>query len=246
MAIPATREDLKQYCLRKLGKPVIRINADDAQLEDRIDEAFQKWQEQHYDATQETWVGYSLTQADIDNGYITIPNDILIVAETINLGEILDQSDMFSYNYQIALQNLTPFQTLDVINYYMNMTNIQMIYDMVNAAPRLQHTRHMNRVEIFQDLTNFKVGTIIAFRVFKMIDSAEHTAVFNDYWLKKYVAVLFKEQWGSNMKKHGEVQLLGGVTVNGQQIYDEALQEKQQLEEELESRYALPVDFFMG
>lgn len=246
MAIPSTREDLKQYCLRKLGKPVIRINAADGQLEDRIDEAFQKWQEQHYDATQETWIAYALTQLDIDNGYLTMPNDILIVAETINLSETLAGSGMFSYQYQVALQNISPFQSLDSLNYYMSMVNIQSINDLVNAAPRLQHTRHMNRVELFNDLDNYAVGTIIAFRVFKLIDPNDYTSVFNDYWLKKYVTVLFKEQWGSNMKKHGEVQLLGGVSVNGQQIYDEALTEKQQLEEELESRYSLPIDFFMG
>lgn len=247
MAIPLSRLDFKEYCLRRLGKPVIRINVEDGQVEDRIDDAIQKYQEQHYDAVQETWVAYSIKQADVDVGYIEMPADILIVSELINLGEALNGNDMFSHQYQFALQNLSPFQSLDTINYYMTMTNMQSVYDMVNAAPRLQHTRHMNnRVELFQNLGQMGVGTILAFRVFKTIDPQQYVQIYNDMWLKKYATALIKMQWGNNMKKHGEVQLLGGVSVNGQQIYDESLTEVEKLEEELETKYSLPVDFFMG
>jgi len=248
MAIPSTRADFIEYCLRKLGKPVIRINVADEQVEDRVDEAIQKWHEHHYDGVEELWLGYPLTQNDIDNGYITLPNDILVVADMINLGEVISgsSSNMFSYNYQVALQNLSPFQTLDTINYYITMTNIQSVYDLVNAAPRVHFTRHMNKVKLYQDLSEIGVGTILAFKVFRLIDPEQNTSVYNDNWLKRYATALIKEQWGSNMKKHGEIQLLGGVTVNGQQIYDESRQEIQQLEEELETRYSLPVDFFMG
>lgn len=247
MAIPITRIDFNDYCLRKLGHPVIRINVAPEQVEDRVDEAIQRWTEQHYDAVEETWVTYPITQVDIDNGYITLPNNILIVVQTINLSEMISgSSNMFSYKYQMGLQNLSPFQALDTLNYYMTMTNINSVYDMVNVAPRLNHTRHMNKLDVFQDLSNVASGTLIALRVYKTIDPEEYTSVYNDYWLKKYATTLIKEQWGSNMKKHGDVQLLGGVTVNGQQIYDEARQELQQLEEELETRYSLPVDFFIG
>lgn len=245
MAIPNTRGTFSEYCLRKLGDPVIRINVAPEQVEDRIDEAIQRWQEQHYDATQETWVGYAISQDDVDNGYITIPDNFLIVAETIAIDDI-SGGGMFSYQYQVALQNLSPFQALDTVNYYMNMTNIDSVYDMVNASPRLHHTRHQNRVDVFKNMNSLVEGSIVAFRVFKAIDADIYTSVYNDYWLKKYATSLIKEQWGSNMKKHGEVQLLGGVTVNGQQIYDEAKNESQQLEEELESKFSLPIDFFMG
>jgi hypothetical protein len=243
-----SRNDLKEYCLRRLGKPVIRINVEDTQVEDRIDEAIERFQEQHYDATEETWLAYKITQADIDNGYLTIDDSILTVVETINLGETapLDNNDMFSYQYQFAIQNLSPFQTLDIINYFMVMTNLNQVYSMINAAPRLEHTRYMNKVQLYQPFDDLPVDTVIALRVFRTIDPESYTKVYNDIWLKKYATALIKMQWGSNMKKHGEVQLLGGVTVNGQQIYDEALQEIERLEEELESRYSEPVDFFVG
>ncbi|MDX1532726.1 MAG: hypothetical protein R3230_00810 [Nitrosopumilaceae archaeon] len=246
MAIPLTRADFKEYCLKKLGKPVIRINVDDGQVEDRIDDAIQRFQEQHYDAVQETWLAYKITQADIDNGYLTISDDILIVAETLDISQTITTSDMFSYQYQVAIQNLSPFQTLDMINYFMTMTNINQITQMVNASPRVEHTRYMNRVEIYRDLSELAVDSVIALRVFKTIDPESYGKVYNDIWLKKYATALIKMQWGSNMKKHTNVELLGGVKVDGQTIFDEALDEISRLDEELESRYSEPVDFFVG
>jgi len=245
MAI-ANRNDFKQYCLRKLGHPVIRINVEDSQVEDRIDDALERFQEGHYDGTEEAWIAYKLTQADIDNGYLTIGDDILMVVETMDLGETTDSNGMFSYQYQFAIQNLSPFQTLDMINYFMASTNINSVYDIINAAPRLEHTRYMNKVEIFQPLKELAIDTVIGMRVFRIIDPTLHTKLYNDIWLKKYATAMIKMQWGNNMKKHGEVQLLGGVTVNGQAIYDEAITEIEKLDEELESRYSLPVDFFTG
>ena len=64
MAEPATRESLKQYALRALGKPVIEINVDDDQLEDRIDEAVQYFAQYHYDGVKRTYLKYQYTQAD--------------------------------------------------------------------------------------------------------------------------------------------------------------------------------------
>lgn len=246
--IPTDRATFKEYCLESLGKPVITINVADQQVENRVDDAIQKFQEAHYDAVEEEWLIYNLTQVDIDNGFITIPDDILTVIKTINLGELggTGSDDLFSYNYQVAYQNLSPFQSLDMINYHMTMTNIQMVYDMVNAAPRINHTRYLNKVELHRDITDAVVGTPIALNVYKTIDPGEHGKVYNDIWLKKYATALIKLQWGNNMKKHSEVQLLGGVTVNGQQIYDEAREEIQTLEEQLDRRYSLPIDFTIG
>lgn len=248
MAIPVDRASFKEYCLKSLGKPVIRVNVEDGQVEDRIDDAIQRYREHHYDAIHDTWVGYVVTQEDIDNGYITLPEDILTVIETMSLGQTsaLNENGMFSYQYQVALQNLSPFQSLDMINYQMTMTNINEVTQLVNAAPRIWHTRHMNRLELYNGFENAGVDTIIGLRVYKAIDPDQHKAVYNDRWLKRYTTALIKRQWGSNMKKHGEVQLLGGVTVNGQQLFDEAITELEGLEEELKTEYSLPIGFFIG
>jgi hypothetical protein len=82
--------------------------------------------------------------------------------------------------------------------------------------------------------------------VFRIIDPELHKSIYTDIWLKKYATALIKMQWGNNMKKHGDVQLLGGVTVNGQQFYDEAIAEIEILDQELLTKYSEPVDFFVG
>jgi hypothetical protein len=241
------RNDFKQYCLRKLGSDVIKINCSDTQIQDRIDDALERFQEEHYDGTEETWLAYKITQADIDNGYLTISDDILTVVETMNLGMTTSTgNDMFSYQYQFAIQNLSPFQTLDMVNYFMAMTNINQVYDMVNASPRIEHTRFMNKVQLYNGFSDLPVDSVIGLRVFRIIDPELHKSIYTDIWLKKYATALIKMQWGNNMKKHGDVQLLGGVTVNGQQFYDEAIAEIEILDQELLTKYSEPVDFFVG
>jgi hypothetical protein len=79
-----------------------------------------------------------------------------------------------------------------------------------------------------------------------MIDSAQYASVWNDRWLKEYATALIKKNWGSNLSKFQGVQLPGGVMLNGQQIYNDAVEEIKALEEEMSSKYELPVDFYLN
>lgn len=246
-----TRADFAEYCLRKLGKPVIRINVADSQVNDRIDEAIQVWQEKHFDATEKTWVGYKITAADVTNGYITIPEDIHVIDQMIPMSILYKESgsgDLFSYRYQFMIQNISPFQPLDMINYYMTMTNINEVNDLINTTERFEYTKHKNKLVVYRGADRMKENMLVCFHVHKKInpDTSEDKTAWNDKWLKQYATALIKQQWGSNMKKHGEIQLLGGVTVNGQQIFDESVSEIQQLEDQLRDTYEEPVSFSVG
>lgn len=244
--MPNSREDLKQYALNRLGQPVIKINVEDNQLEQRLDDALQMFAEYHFDAVEEMWQAHALSQDEIDNEYITLSDDILVVERLLNLDQVMNSNDMFSFNYQVALANLSPHQTMDMINYHITMMNINQVMDMVNPEPYFIQTRYMNKLKIHRDWNDFSEGAKIAMKVLRVIDPEQNTKVYNDIWLKRYVTALFKEQWGNNMKKHGNVEMLGGVTVNGQQIYDEAREEIENLEKELEQKYADPVPFIVG
>lgn len=248
MAI-SNRTQFIEYCLRNLGKPVIRINVAPEQLEDRVNEAIGVWHEKHFDATEKGWVAYQLTAQDILNGYITLPDDIHQVDELIPMSTLYNYNcsdNLFSYRYQFVLQNLSPFQPLDMLNYYLTMTSLNEVNDLVNTVPRFEFTKHKNKLMIYRGFENLEEGSIICFHVYKKIDPDLDPLAWEDKWLKQYATALIKRNWGSNMKKHGEIQLLGGVTVNGQQIFDEAVTEVQQLEEQLRDTYEEPVDFFTG
>jgi len=249
MADITTRTDFAEYCLRKLGKPVIRINVSDSQVQDRIDDAIQAWNDKHYDGSEKSWVGYALTQQDILNGYVTLPSDIMTVDQLIPMSTIYKENgtdSLFSYRYQYMMQNLSPFQPLDMLNYYMTMTNLQDTNDMVNTTERFEFTKHKSKLIIYRGMESSKVGEVLTFHVFRKIDPDETPDAWNDKWLKRYATALIKQNFGQNMKKHGEIQMLGGVSVNGQQIFDEATAEIDALEADLRDTYEEPIDFFLG
>lgn len=241
-----SREELKQYCLRRLGQPVITINVDDTQLEDRIDEALEVYQEQHYDATERDWVYYELTQADIDNGYITVPDDILVVMNVLPFDDIISQGGMFSYQYQVALSSLSPWTPFNQIDYYMKMVNYESINELTGVTPTITFSRHARKLKVFSDISNLSVGYRIGAQVQRIINPEDVNAVYNDKWLKEYTTAIFKRQWGENLSKFNEVQLLGGVTINGERIASEAIQEIEKLLETLENTYQEPVGFCIG
>lgn len=246
MAIVSTREELVEWCLRKLGKPVININVAPDQIDDRVDEALQVYQEKHFDATTEQWIAYKLVQEDIDAGYITLPPNVLSVVELQQFTSNVYSSDkMFDFNYQVALNELSSKQPFDIVNYFMVVTNYEMITDMITAVPVFEYSRHLNRLIIGDNIKNKAVGTPIVMKVFSLIDP-DASSVYNDRWLKQYTAALIKRQWGENLMKHGQIQMLGGVTLNAESIFQQALDEITKLEDQLQDQFMEPTDFMIG
>ncbi len=246
MAIPATRQQMIDWCLRKLGSPVININVEASQLDDRIDEALQVYNEQHYDGTEEVWSYFTITQDDINNGYIAVPSNVLSITRIFPSYSLTSGESMFDFNYQVIASNLSPFQPFDSLDYYMKSVDIGSTIDLTTVEPTFQFSRHAMRLIPATNMNKFVVGDKFAVQMFTIIDPDVHGAVYNDKWLKEYATSLIKRQWGENMKKFGGVQLLGGVELNGKEIYDEAVEEILRLTEELETKYQEPVDFLFG
>lgn len=241
---PTNRSELKEYCLRNLGKPVININVDDSQLEDRIDEALEVFNEAHYDGTELDWVSYVMTQQDVDNGYISLPENILSVIQIMPTDALFAQTDMFSFQYQVALSQLSPFQPFNQVDYFLTVTDYQSVRDLTSPEIRFEYIRHDNRLKIFDK--DMYAGKHLGLKLYRILDPDVFTGIWNDKWLKQYTTALFKRQWGANTKKFGSVSLLGGVTINGVELFTEALEEIQQLETELEDKYSEPTDFIFG
>lgn len=246
-----SRQSLIEYCLRKLGDPVIEINVDPDQLEDRVDEALQKYQEYHYDGTQRTFYKHQITQNDIDNGYVTIPSSILFVVKMFALSSSFNTSrNFFDIKYQMMLNDIADMHNyIGDLAYYEQMQQYLSLLDMkLNGLPQVQFTRRQNRLHIFGDFNDGDLGVddYIALEVYQVIDPETFTQVYNDMWLKKYTAALIKKQWGMNLIKFEGMQLPGGVVLNGRQLYDDATTEIEALEEELRTTFESPIDFFVG
>jgi len=247
MAVPNSRAQFKEYCLRKLGKPVIEINVDDDQVEDRVDEALKKYYDFHFDGSDKIYYKHAVTQTDIDNKYITMPENILGV---VNLFPISDPSvrsdDIFNIRYQIALNDLYTLTSVSMVPYYMVMEHLALIQELLVGKQPIRYNRHKDRLYIDMDWNNIGIGEFLLVEAYEIVDPDVWTDAWGDNWLQRYCTELIKKQWGSNLTKFTGMQLPGGVQFNGEKIYDDAVAEIAKLEENLISSYSLPVMDMVG
>lgn len=322
MAI-SSRQGLVDYCLRRLGFPVIEINVDDDQIEDRIDDALQYFQEYHFDGVERVYLQHQITGAtlrfsglsspsfevgetlvgatsgascrvlsingmtisaskisgtfiasetltgensgfsralaatnfytpgDIENGYVSIPDAVIGVIRVLPVNGpssgMNNANNMFDVVYQFRMNDMYNLLSADMI-YYTQMKQYLSMLDMLLVGDRsFAYNRKTDKLEIHCNWSDvFEPGDFIIVECYRIVDPSTYTQVYNDMFLKKYATALIKKQWGDNMKKFGGMQLPGGIVMNGQQVYDEAVQEINLIEEEMQLKAELPVDFMVG
>jgi hypothetical protein len=118
----------------------------------------------------------------------------------------------------------------------------------LNGTPQVNFSRRQNRLYIhgdFQD-KDIKAGDYIVAETLQIVDPDTHTSIYNDMFMKDYTTALIKLQWGANLIKFEGMQLPGGVTLNGRQIYEDAMNDIERLQEKVRLEQELPVDFFVG
>tara|TARA_R100001163_G_C5065508_1_gene203474 strand:- start:236 stop:976 length:741 start_codon:yes stop_codon:yes gene_type:complete len=246
MAVPSSRSAFKELCLRRLGKPVIEINVDDDQVEDRIDQALAYYQDYHFDGVEKTFLKHVVTQTDIDNQYIDIPNTTIGVINIFDIGDATSTNNLFNIRYQIALNDLYDLSRYDLVPFYMNFMNIRMIEEILVGKQPIRYNRHVNKLHIDMDWEKLNVGDFIVAHVYNKVDGDTYTDLWGDRWLAEYTTCLIKYQWGSNLSKFTGMQLPGGVQFNGADILSQAQIEKDKLEQEMLSSYSLPVHDMTG
>lgn len=246
MATPITRAEFKENCLRRLGKPVIEINVDDDQVEDRIDEALRYYWDYHFDGSEKIYYKYQVTDQDKQNRYITMPENIIGVINIFDLGSALGTNNLFNIRYQIALNDLYTLTSVSMVPYYMAIQHIQFLeYILVGKQP-LRYNRHVNKLYIDMDWDRINTGEYLIVEAYEVIDPTVYTDAWSDRWLLRYTACLIKQQWGTNLKKFDGMKMPGGLTFNGQKIYDEATAEREALEKEMIFTYSLPATDMIG
>ena len=251
MATPNSRATLIEYCKRRLGDPVIEINVDEDQLEDRVDEALQYYREFHSDATVRTYLKHQVTAQDVTNEYITLANNIVFVSKMFPLQSSFQSSrNFFEIKYQMMLNDIADLMNFaGDLAYYEQMQQYLSLLDMkLNGQPQVQFSRKQNRLYIFGDFQDddINAGDYIVAEVYTEINDSDHTSIFNDMFLKEYTTALIKQQWGQNLIKFEGMQLPGGVILNGRQIYDDATGEIETLRQRVRDEHEFPPDFFVG
>lgn len=247
MAVVITRQGLKEYCLRELGAPVLEINVDDDQLEDRIDEALEHWREYHYDGIEKIYMKHQVTATDITNRYIPV-NDLVYGVTRVFpiISSTTTSKSIFDLQYQLRLNDLYDLTSTSIIYYKTVMNHLALLDNVLNGSVMYRFNRIQNRLNIDIDWgTEVQEGQFILVEAYRVLDPNEFGKVWNNSWLKHYVTALFKKQWGTNLKKFNGLQLPGGVTIDGDGMYREAVEELEKLQDSLQNKSA-PLEFFMG
>ena len=271
MASPNTKAALKEHCLRSLGKPVIDINVDDDQVDDRIDDALQYFAQYHYDGVERMYLKHKITQSEIDraatntsatatdtadnsitatwlegNGFIPIPESVLSVVKVFDFTD-KHTVNMFDVRYQLRLNDLYDFSSESIIHYEMTMRHLDFLDHILVGEKPLRFNQHQNRLYIDMDWSqDVKVDDFIIIECYRKLDPNTYTDIYNDIYLKRYTTALIKRQWGANLSKFEGVQMLGGVTLNGAKLFEEAQADIEKLEEQIQLAYELPPNYMIG
>ena len=298
MAIPNTRTTLKEYCLRNLGKPVIDINVDDDQVEDRLDEALQYFAQYHTDGVERMYLKYKITADDVtrlttnisynvdekgtsrtnieledssgdivqqDGGaiftedstlvrttyeenqnYLVVPDAVISVVNVFPLSDRANMN-MFDVRYQLRLNDLYDFSSTSIVHYQMTMQHLDFLDHVLVGEKPIRFNQLSNRLYIDQDWSNdVNADEYIIIECYRKLDPTTHTDIFDDIYLKRYATTLIKRQWGQNLSKFSGTAMLGGVTLNGPELFSTALDEQSKLEEEIRLNYEEPPHFQQG
>ena len=255
MAIPTTRTQFKDYCLRSLGFGVIDINVSDAQVEDRIDEALQYFAQYHYDGIEKVYLKHQITQEDVDRsktnetstatdskdssitasfsegkGFIPMPSAVVSVIQIFPFDD-QTTNNMFDIRYQLRLNDLYDFSSTSIIHYQMTMQQLDFLSHILVGEKPIRFNQHQNRLYLDMDFENaVTADEFLIIECYRKLDPDSYTDVYDDMYLKRYATALIKRQWGANLSKFDGVTMLGGVTMNGAEIYSQATEEIEKLE----------------
>jgi len=260
MASPNSRAELITYCKRQLGEPVLQVNIDDEQVNNVIDDTIQFFQENCYNGMERAYLFHEITADDKTRfaasvtttsgttdwkettNYIPVPDHVVGITRVFGLVSNSIRSNLFGVEYQLFLNDLYAFGSLDILNYYMNKQYLETLDMVLNNGSFQQFRYTMRRDRLYMDLDKdfLKTGSNILIECHRLIDPTDATEMYNDMFVKKYATALMKKQWGQNLIKYNNVQLPGGITLNGRELYTDALAEIEKIESEVLSKYAIP------
>ena len=265
MTQPSSRQALIDYSLRKLGYPVIEINVDDDQIDDLVDDAIQYFNERHYDGIEKVFLKHKLSQNELDsirtgvttttatstvgittlsytetNNFIKLPDHVIGVNNVFKIDSSTISSGLFNIKYQLFLNDLYYYGALDLLNYAMVKTYLEDLSRLITPDIQIRFNKKNHRLYLDIDWSQMSPNNYLILDCYRMVNPADASSVYNDWWLKKYLTALIKRQWGQNMIKFQGVLLPGGVQLNGRQLFDDAVKEIEEAENQLKTEYELP------
>ena len=198
-------------------------------------------------ATATTHASTATAIGDFDNKYISIAEAIIGVRRIIPFSDNSRTNSMFSSKYQFALSEMHNLGSGGLAGFEIAQEYLALINEMFTGQPMFRYNRHADK--LYLDIswgTDADIDDFIVVEVDKILDPSTYADIWGDMFLKRYNTALMKKQWGQNLTKFEGMQLPGGVTMNGRQLYDDATTELETIQTEMSLRYELPVDHLIG
>ena len=270
MAQPSSRQGLIDYAKRQLGYPVLEINVADEQFQDLLDDAVQIFQERHFDGIERMYLKYKITEDDVKRGrargageslgitttsatgagttfnfeentnFLQMPPSVVGVNQIFKIRSDTVYDGLFNIKYQLFLNDLYQFGSIDLLQYSMVQTYLEDITFLLNPDMRYRFNIRQDRLYIDADWASLTSGDYFIIDCFRILDPEDFPRVWNDPFIKKYLTATSKKQWGQNLMKFQGVQLPGGVQLNGREIYEDGVRELAYLEERMPLQYEMP------
>jgi len=285
MSKPATRQQLIDYSLRKLGAPVLEINLDDDQIDDLVDDALQYFNERHFDGVEEMFLKHEFTQDEIDRGkaasnaestntagivtttgtstpisgygstttsfvensnFIQIPDSVIGIEKIFKFNTSAISGGMFSIKYQLFLNDLYYFNSVELLQYSMVKSYLEDIDFLLTPERQVRFNKKQNRLYLDMDFNSIREGDFIVIDCQRILNPDDFTKIYNDMFLKMYLTAIMKRQWGQNLIKFRGVKLPGGLELNGREIYEDGQRDLEFALTKLKEEYELPPLDFIG
>lgn len=279
MSKPSTRQELIDYCLRRLGAPVLEINVADEQIDDLVDDTLQYYNERHYDGVERMYLKYKITEDDINRGkaggtdgvgivtttgtstivgaattfnfyensnYIQVPDSVIGIEKVFKFDTSSISGGMFSIKYQLFLNDLYYFNSVELLQYSMTKSYLEDIDFLLTTDKQIRFNKRQNRLYLDIDWSSQTKDKFLVIDCYRALDPTDFSKVYNDSFVKKYLTALIKRQWGQNLIKFQGVKLPGGTELNGRQLYEDAERELDAIKQSMFSEYELPPLDFIG
>lgn len=248
--LPDTSNNCVEYIKRKLGYPVIDINVSAEQIYDRIADAFQFFRDYNEDGTENVFVAHEITEEDIENKYIAVANNVFEVVRVLQPMQI-DKNILTDITYNIRHQlNFSEFMwsayTGTFTEYSLLMMKIQEITDMFQPSKAIRFNPYTRKLYWNEDFRRvYEDGMFMVYEAYAVVDPEQYGAIFGDRRFLALATAYVKKQWGENLSKFSNIPLFGGMKLDGQRIYNEALQESQKAEDDIVNS-CRPIRDFIG
>ena len=188
-----------------------------------------------------TIVGTATTFSYTENSnYIQVPPSVIGVNKIFRFDSSTISGGMFSLKYQLFLNDIYFFSSMEMLTYAMTKTTLSDIDFLLNTESQIRFNQRQDRLYLDIDWGSIAVDEYIILDCWRLLDPNDFTRVYNDSFLKRYLTALMKRQWGQNLIKFQGVKLPGGIELNGRQIYDDAQRDLEIIREQMSNTYELP------